>query len=129
MLSILAVLMAIPAFAQVGGNDWKATNGEKFTWTHTLADGTTVVQHYEILYSPSTVVRNGDIVTFTIQTVYVESVPTTFYSMNLNCRTQQYTYASYDLSKSPAVLSAPSVWKNIMPNSAGSVTEPFFCGK
>jgi len=125
LFAILAVTAAIlpAASAQVGGNDWTATSGQ--IWELVFPDGSK--HDYTILYSPSTLVRTGDLVSVTVDTVYTDATPTIFYVQNLNCQTREYRYASYDISVNPPTLSAFTEWRDIKPNTAGESTFPLFC--
>jgi hypothetical protein len=125
LLVAIIALMAVGAVAQVGGNDYTFAGGP---FTITRPDSTTWT--YSIYYSPSTVKRSGDIVTFTYETVTAGS-STNFYQNNVNCRTHQYTFAKYDTHVTPVAeittLSAPSGWTDILPNTAGATLQPIVC--
>lgn len=120
LVAIVAVL-SLAAVAQVGGNDYTFAGGP---FTIHKTDGTTWT--YSIYYSPSSVTRNGDVVTVTYETITSGS-PTNFYQNVINCTTQQYTFAKYDTSVSPAVLGDASEWKNIQPNTAGPALTAIVC--
>jgi|SRR5271157_2421938 len=129
-LKILAIVtvLAVAVSAQVGGNDWAKTNGVKFgPQTLTAADGTKSEHYYEILYSPSTLTRTGDVVTSIIDTVYTDSTPTKFYTIQINCKTMQYTFSQFDVSTTPATPGATSPWKDIQAGSPGAAVAPLFC--
>jgi hypothetical protein len=123
LVAIIAGLAFGSAMAQVGRNDWTAVSGGTFTVTR--PDNTTWT--YSIYYSPSSLTRSGDIVTFKYETVTAGSGVTSFYQNDVNCVTRQYTFAKFDTSVTPATLSAPSVWKDIQPNTAGSTLQPIVC--
>jgi hypothetical protein len=125
LFATMALMLAFvrEASAQVGGNDWTATNGK--TWNQTWKDGTK--HSFSILYSPSTVSRNGDVVSVTIDTVYTDSTPITFFKIQLNCRTHQHKFATYDTSNNPATLGPTSAWVDNEPNSAAPVVEAIVC--
>jgi len=121
-LLIFAVL-AVAASAQVGGNDWTALTGQ--SWTATWVDGTTHTR--TLFYSPSTVTRSGDIIDVTLDTVFSDNTPTKFYQLQLNCRTNQYTFAEYDVTVSPARLGERSMWKDFQPNSPAPAAKAVLC--
>lgn len=121
LLVAIVALIASFAAAQVGGNDYTFAGGP---FTITRPDNTTWT--YSIYYSPSSLTRSGDIVTFTYETITSGS-PTNFYENHVNCQTRQYTVAKYNTSVTPAVLSAPSEWRDIQPNTAGATLQPIVC--
>jgi hypothetical protein len=122
--TVALTLAFLPAAsAQVGGNDWTATDGK--TWNQTWKDGTK--HSFSILYSPSTLVRNGDVVSVTIDTVYKDSTPISFFKIQVNCRTHQHTFASYDTSTNPATLGPASAWVDNEPNTSAPAVEAIIC--
>jgi len=130
LFSFIAIVLiaVVPTLAQVGGNDWTKTDGAKHgPQTLTAADGTKSDHYYEIFYSPSSLTHIGDVVTSVIDTVYTDSTPTKFYTIQINCKTMQYTFAQFDVSTTPATPGETSAWKPIQSGSAGSSVAPIFC--
>jgi len=121
--ALVILMLSLAAFAQVGGNDWTALTGQ--SWTATWVDGTTHTR--TLYYSPSTVTRSGDIIDVTLDTVFSDSTPTKFYQLQLNCSTNQYTFAEYDVTVTPARLGERSAWKDFQPNSPAPAAKAVLC--
>ena len=122
---LLALTLALASFtttAQVGGNDWTPV-GNGFTITR--PDGTSF--GYKINYSPASVTRNGDWTNVVFDMVLDDKSPTRFYRNRINCKTNQYTFAIFDISVTPAKLSEDSDVRNIQPNTAGTAMEAIVC--
>jgi hypothetical protein len=119
---VMLLVLTSVGFAQVGGNDWTPL-GNGFTITR--PDGTSF--HYRLNYSPASVTRDGDWVNVIFDMVLDDNSPTRFYRNRVNCKTNQYTYAIFDTSVTPARLSEDSDVRPIKPNSAGTAMVAILC--
>lgn len=105
---LIASLLVTTAFAA----DWTQVGA---SYTKKLDDGT--VWNYATYYSPSSVVRNGSVVSVTIETV--NSSATKVFFDELNCTTHQYRIA-------PAGTTLSEL-RDVQPNTLGTDLIALLC--
>ena len=117
-VAVLALAFVASAFAQKPTvTDFKMVPGGPFTRTG--------VAPYNVLFSPSTIQRDGSIVAVVVEAIPTDGTPTRYSVEGLNCATNQYAYMAYD--ESTDTWSELSEVGDIVPNTAASYLKPLIC--
>ena len=118
-VTALALAFVASAFAsqKPTATDFQMVPGGPFTRTG--------VAPYNVLFSPSTIQRDGSIVAVVVEAIPTDGTPIRYAVYGFNCDTTQYTYETYD--ESTDTWSEMSDVKDITPNTANSYLKPLIC--
>ena len=118
-VAALALAFVASAFASQKPTvtDFKMVPGGPFTRTG--------VAPYNVLFSPSTIQRDGSIVAVVVEAIPTDGTPTRYSAEGLNCATNQYAYMAYD--ESTDTWSGLSELQVITPNPANAYVKPLVC--